>query len=263
MKKILAAVFMLAFINVEAQVDSSQLQLSRSFDRAFLQNSTGAKPTSNKISSFVIPASLLTYGIVALNNNQLRHLDISTSKEMREDQPHFKSNLDNYLQYAPAAAVYGLNLLNIKGKSNFADRTIMYALTNIISGAAVTGIKRWASVVRPDGSASTSFPSGHTTTAFAAAEFLHQEYKGSSPLLSYAGYAAATATGLLRMYNQKHFLSDVIAGAGIGMLSTKLVYLVYPSLKRKFFKNKSSGAIIVPTYSNGAAGLGMVYNFSH
>lgn len=261
MKKIFMGIFVLATLNASAQIDSSRLQHYQNTELAFPKTGN-VKSRSNKVSSFILPGALVTYGVVALNNNQLRNLDVSTSKEMLEDQPHFKTSIDNYLQYAPAAAVYGLNALNIKGKNNFADRTIMYALTTLVSGAAVSGIKKWASVARPDGSASNSFPSGHTTTAFAAAEFLHQEYKSSSPLLSFAGYAAATATGLLRMYNQRHFLSDVVAGAGIGMLSTKLVYLVYPAIKKKIFKNKSSAAVIVPTYTNGAAGLGMVYNFS-
>ena len=77
------------------------------------------------------------------------------------------------------------------------------------------------------------------TTAFAAAEFMRQEYKDVSPLYGIAGYGAATITGILRLYNNKHWVSDVVAGAGFGILSTRLAYWIYPVIKRKLFKDKS------------------------
>ena len=88
------------------------------------------------------------------------------------------------------------------------------------------------------------FPSGHTTEAFAYAEFIQQEYKDVSPWYGAVGYAAATATGLLRIYNNKHWLSDVVAGAGIGMASTKLAYLLYRAIKRKSFNSKKMNTMI-------------------
>jgi membrane-associated phospholipid phosphatase len=115
----------------------------------------------------------------------------------------------------------------------------MYGLSTIVTGGIVYSIKSISKVDRPDGSANNSFPSGHTTSAFAAAEFLHQEYKHRSPIYSILGYAAATTTGILRMYNNKHYLSDVIAGAGFGILSTKLVYFAYPIIKGKITGRKS------------------------
>jgi membrane-associated phospholipid phosphatase len=200
-----------------------------------------AKPVNNPShpTSLIIPAAFITYGIFALNNNAVRNLDVTTSRTIKSGYTNFKSNVDNYLQYSPALAVYGLNAIGIKGKNNFADRSIMYGLSTIITGGIVCTVKSMSNVKRPDGSASNSFPSGHTTTAFAAAEFLHQEYKHRSPLYSILGYAAATTTGILRMYNNRHYLSDVVAGAGFGMLSTKLVYWVYPVIKRKITGRRS------------------------
>ena len=73
-----------------------------------------------------------------------------------------------------------------------------------------------------------AFPSGHTATAFVAAEFIQQEFKDASPWYGFAGYTVATATGTLRMLKNAHWFSDVVAGAGVGILTTKLTYLAYP-----------------------------------
>ena len=190
-----------------------------------------------QIRPLIIPAVFMAYSITTLNNNSLRQFDHSTQNSIIKNNPDFTSTIDNYSQYFPALGVYGLNAVGVKGKNNFKDRTIMYIMTTLLSGAAVVAIKRIALVTRPDGSATNSFPSGHTTTAFAAAEFLNQEYKDKSVLYSIGGYAIATTTGVLRMYNNRHYLSDIVCGAGLGMLSTKLVYLIYPAIKKKFSKH--------------------------
>ena len=81
------------------------------------------------------------------------------------------------------------------------------------------------------------------------------------PWIGVAGYAVAAGTGFLRMYNNKHWLNDVIAGAGVGILSTRLSYWLYPKLKNTFLNKGKSSTAIMPTYQNGAFGVGMVMNF--
>jgi membrane-associated phospholipid phosphatase len=80
----------------------------------------------------------------------------------------------------------------------------MYGISSLIMGVTVNAGKRITAETRPDGSNNHSFPSGHTATAFASAEFLRQEYKDISPWYGIAGYVAAIATGYLRIYNNKH-----------------------------------------------------------
>lgn len=207
------------------------------------------------IKSFIIPAVLVSYGVVSLSNNAIRKLDFSTKAEIQEDHPLFAHHLDNYLQYAPMVAVYGLNLAGVKGKHSIGDQTALYILSFGIMGVTTTTIKHLADRPRPDGSNNYSFPSGHTANAFAAAEFLNQEYRDVSPWIGYAGYTVAAATGALRLYNNKHWLSDVVAGAGIGIASTKIAYLVYPHLKKLVIGKQSMHYSMVPMYQQKAAGL--------
>ena len=242
------------------QSNSNAYNISQHSFASALHVPNTIKPT---IKSFIVPATLIAYGFVSLENKNLKDLNINTKVEIKEHHSAPITKLDNYLQYAPAIAVYGLNALGIKGKNNFRDRTIIYGLSTVISSAIVIPLKNITKVQRPDGSGFNSFPSGHTTTAFAAAEFMRQEYKDVSPWYGITGYAAATATAVLRLYNNKHWVSDVVAGAGFGILSTKLAYWIYPSIKRNFFKDKPMNTMVMPFYQNGGGGLAMIYNFHH
>lgn len=209
----------------------------------------------------LLPATLITYGITSLENPELKTVNTEVREELWEDKPHRPLHIDNYLQFAPAAAVYGLNALGIKGEHNFRDRTIIYGLSTAIMASTVYATKNISKQWRPDISDNHSFPSGHTATAFAAAEFLRKEYWKVSPWYGIAGYAAAATTGYLRMYNNKHWLSDVVAGAGIGILSTDLAYYLYPAVKKIFVKGKGGTTAVAPFYQQGAVGLSLVHHF--
>ena len=82
------------------------------------------------------------------------------------------------------------------------------------------------------GATGFSFPSGHTATAFMTATMLSKEYGHLSPWVGIGAYSVATTTGLMRVVNNKHWLSDVLTGAGIGIISTELGYWVADRLFR-------------------------------
>lgn len=226
-------------------------------------DSTRTQPfATQKLSSYIASAVFIGYGAISFaGNNFIRNLDHSTHGELKEDFPLFGVRLDNYTQYAPLVAVYGLDFLGIKAKHNIVDRSAALVLSTAIMATSVSLLKISTNRLRPNGGNTKSFPSGHTATAFMLAEFLNQEYKDRSVWYSVAGYSLATATGVFRMYNKAHWVSDVVAGAGFGMLSTKVAYLVYPEIKKLVSKNNSANFSFSPTYIEGVKGLAISYDF--
>ncbi|MBK5722293.1 phosphatase PAP2 family protein [Dysgonomonas sp. Marseille-P4677] len=154
--------------------------------------------------------------------------------------PDFRSTLDNYTQYAPVATVFALKAAGVKGRNKIGRSAINWGGGMLIMGGLVNGLKYSTKVMRPDGSTKNSFPSGHTATAFMNATFMHKEYGHINPLYSVLGYSMATYTGVSRSLNNRHWLSDILAGAGIGILSTELSYLIID----QFYKNK--GDFFIP-----------------
>ena len=90
----------------------------------------------------------------------------------------------------------------------------------IVSQAMVQGAKFLVQRERPDGSNSLSFPSGHTASAFATATVVqaHYGWKAGIP-----AYALASAVSASRMASNKHYLSDVLVGAGLGIAAGRAV----------------------------------------
>lgn len=217
--------------------------------------------TRLQFKQLIIPTALITYGAVTMSSHDANSLNGKIQEDIWIDKPHSSKHYDTYLMFAPAVSVYALNAFGIKGKNNFRDRSMIYLMSNIFVNAIVYPTKKLTKQLRPDASNNNSFPSGHTATAFAAAEFMRMEYKNVSPWYGVAGYTMAVATGYLRMYNNKHWFSDVVAGAGIGILSTKLSYWLYPKIQHSLFKDKHPNTVIMPTYQSGSFGLGMVHRF--
>jgi membrane-associated phospholipid phosphatase len=215
-----------------------------------------------KTKQLIIPAVLIGYGIIGIGSDQLESFNFQIREELRENIDR-KFTIDDFSQYAPVASVYALNALGIKGKNNFRDKTIILATSYLIMGIAVNSLKKSFKVERPDDSSYNSFPSGHTATAFMGAELLYQEYKDVSLWYGISGYFIAAGTGAFRMYNNRHWLTDVVAGAGIGILSTKAAYWLYPSINRLLGSKKSTykKTSFIPYYDGRQAGFGLVSAF--
>lgn len=209
--------------------------------------------------SLIVPGSLMLYGTIeTLLAPKYRLLNYALGHEVITHQPP-KFTIDDITQYVPAASVYILNLSGVKGRHNFKDRTIILGIASLFTAASVNALKYTTNVERPDKSAFNSFPSGHTAVAFMGAEFLWQEYKDVSPWIGVGGYIVATATGGLRLYNNKHWVGDIAFGAGIGILSTKLAYWLYPTMQNKLSnrrnkRNKVFNDFVCSPYYNGQQG---------
>lgn len=202
-----------------------------------------------------VPLTLITLGALGTLDNF-----IIDSKEIREERneytPNFRHHADNYLQFAPIIAVYGLNACGVKGKNSFANRTAVLVKAEVIVAAVTYSLKKITAVPRPDSGQPTSFPSGHTAEAFAAATFMAKEYGDQSIWYPIGAYTVATGIGAMRVLNNRHWASDVLAGAGIGILATEVAYLTH---QYKWNKKKQN-VIITPAYSSGATGLYMRFS---
>lgn len=124
---------------------------------------------------------------------------------------------DDWIQYVPAVAYLSLDIIPGIESSNSLPRRACAALGGYVFLATTTHLtKGLVSEMRPDGSRDNSFPSGHSGTAFFGAELVRMEF-GSG--WGAAAYSVAGVTSFMRIWNDKHWLTDVVAGAALGILS--------------------------------------------
>lgn len=255
LKKIVFLIFVCIWSPLLAQ-KSNALQIQDTIPDSIVVKSLKFNPKQ-----LIIPATLIGFGVIGINSDQLKDLNAEIREEVVEHIDK-KITVDDFSQYAPAASVYALGVLGIKGKHTVKDQTIILATSFLMMSITVTSLKRITKVERPDGT-SNSFPSGHTANAFMGAEFLYQEYKDVSVWYGISGYAIATFTGAFRMYNNRHWLTDVAAGAGIGILSAKAGYWLFPTVNKLFASksNPSKKSAFIPYYDGKQVGFGYVTSF--
>lgn len=211
----------------QALPDTSQQTVQNTF-------APQAVPITGK--SFLLPPVLIATGALAVHT----HLLISNEavKEERDKHfIHFHTSIDNYLQFAPIVAGYGM-LLNHPAH-RFWPYTKKVLLTEAIMMALVYPTKQWVGEERPDKTANNSFPSGHTAQAFAGAVIFCDEFARHRFWLQASAYTSATAVGVFRVLNNRHWAGDVIAGAGFGILSAKLSEWIIEPHGRKLHHNTS------------------------
>jgi hypothetical protein len=205
-----------------------------------------------KAKQLIVPGALLTVGSVG----------IAFHDKLGNWGTGSHTKVDNYIQYAPVAANLFLGCCGVKHKHNFVERAMISATAYVVEIALVQGLKHTVREGRPGAEdEKNSFPSGHTATAFTGAELVRKEYGWG---IGSAAYAVAVATGALRVYNNKHWCNDVLAGAGIGILSANVAYWLYPLEKKLFWPNKqkkqnSASMMVVPTYETQHNTVGLAF----
>lgn len=204
----------------------------------------------------ILPVSLITIGSIASGKACERNLQSFIRESIGDG---FEFHIDDYLQYAPIVEMYIADIAGVKSRNHWFDQTKYLLISNLVSGGITQGLKFLIDKSRPN-SGKHSFPSGHTTLAFTNATVLFYEFKDTSPLIAYSGYLFAVTTGVFRILNNKHWLSDVLAGAGIGIISTELVYHFEPFKKINPFK-KSKNITLIPQVGGDRYGLYLVYKF--
>lgn len=224
------------------------------------QNFSSKKDSINyhKNKKLVVPLGLIGLG-TALNSSSLKKNQESWHNT---NVAGFKTSADNILSVTPNLFALGLNHLGVKSKSNARDKFFLIGMANAISMAGTIALKNITKQNRPDKSEFTSFPSGHTSIAFTGAQLIHEEYGHHGILMSIAAYGTATAVAGLRITNNKHWLADVVFGAGYGILSTKLAYKYYPKIKPKLGKLANKTELkIDPIFAKNSIGGSLKLRF--
>jgi membrane-associated phospholipid phosphatase len=193
----------------------------------------GADKGSKDGGSYIVPVSLLAYGWLKPVIPGIERLDDRVYERIRERHPDFRTSLDSYLQWAPSLSIYAMDLAGVKTRHGFRDHLLIDAGSILVAGGLGYAMRRIGRSFDVYNKGDSEFPSGHATNAFRGAEIVRQELRHTHPAWSYSGYVLASAVGVLRLYNGQHYLSDVIAGAGLGILSTKLTYWAHGRLKAR------------------------------
>lgn len=215
-----------------------------------------AKTHHTCIKSLIIPAALIFTGsFMTLNNLFTDRYYIL--EERNEEYIPFHHSSDDYLQYSPLVLAGIAELVDQNTNIITKKHVINLIKTQLIVGTLSYSIKSLTRVKRPDSETLNSFPSGHTVEAFALATFFYNEYGNKhSKWVSFGGFAIATTTGVMRILNGRHWISDVVAGAGVGILSANLGCMDW-----RINKESKTTAMIVPSFSNDFAGASLIVGF--
>ena len=199
-----------------------------------------------------IPAALITYGAITAQGDAGVNREVRTF--VRKQFRPVSTGFDNALIIAPYFELAAVALAGVESRNDRINTLLIIAKGEAIMLASTFAIKYLANETRPNGQDNLSFPSGHTAQAFLAASIVHTEFRDKSQWYGVGAYTIATSVAALRMINDKHWQSDVVAGAGFGILSAHLAYLSH----RNRWGRKSIGRDIgmVPAYfGNGASGM--------
>ncbi len=204
----------------------------------------------------IVPALLIGYGASTINGNGL-YSSYDAHNDVRHVFGGYRNHIDDFLQWAPYLEIPAVLLAGVETRNDRVNLGLVVLKSEAIMLGSVYIVKTLTHVARPDGSDNLSFPSGHTAQAFLAASIVHTEFRDKSQWYGIGAYTLATSVAAFRMINDKHWESDVIAGAGFGILSAHLAYLSH----RNRWGRKPTGRGIgdtscTPTWSP-AGGAGM------
>ena len=212
--------------------------------------------TRFRVEQLVAPVALVGLGALGVGTNSpMRGVNLAIKDGLYEASLGVKLRFDDYVQYVPVAFYLTLDFMGLKAKHSFGERLAVGVVTYLSVTALSQSIKYIVREPRPDTGTRNSFPSGHTMTAFAGAELVRSEYGWGAGM---GAYALAATVGFMRMYNNRHWFNDVLAGAGFGILSARIGYWMLP-LSRHLFKipRKGQALVATPIYHSNTKALGM------
>lgn len=208
----------------------------------------------NPYKGLIAPTILIGVGAGMINN------PIYDRKDFKTDLDNLFSgfngtHIDDYLIYTPYVGLVALNLAKIPCENDFINTSMIILKSEIINLALTFALKNLTGIERPNGQDNLSWPSGHTSEAFLAATIVNREFRYKSKWIGVGAYTVAGTVGLFRMLNNKHWVSDVLAGAGIGILSANITYMTHQ------WKWGRPGSCFAPTIIDGKPGAYFAFRF--
>ena len=212
----------------------------------------------------IVPAAMITVGAVAVGNKRLCDMKYDVRDAMQRGRgTHHKANVETWLTLS---AQIGVIALGPKAKHSFTDRMLVKLTSYTLLYTTGHIVKACVREPRPDGHGVHAFPSIKTAAAFMAAEQTRIERGWAWGM---GMYTFAAGIGVLQMYNDRCYVNDVLAGAGVGILSTHAAYWLLPYERRWFGldkrkkKQKSDAAMmLVPTYQYNTRTVGLAFTAS-
>lgn len=203
----------------------------------------------------ILPSALIAIGSFGVSNGWLCSIKEDVRDGLYDWRGDNRFKGDDYLRFLPVMANVGLGLAGVKSRHSLRERVAVTATASIATWLMVGATKYTVKEKRPDSNERISFPSGHTAIAFAGAELVREEYGNAYGV---GAYAFATGIAFLRLYNDRHWLNDVIGGAGFGILSARIGYWLLPWERRLFGWDKSSSTLsVIPTYQPPTHTIGL------
>lgn len=217
-----------------------------------------------KAKDLIVPGALIAVGASSMFLTPMKDFDHSLNKEfVKMRGNNHRISIDEYLRFSPYAVNYALHFSGVGSGYDTREQLLLTATSFATMYALTQGLKHTVNKTRPDGSDNHSFPSGHVATAFLGAEQLRMNY---GTWWGLAGYTLATGTAFVRLYNNRHWIGDVVGAAGIGILSARIGYWLLP-LEKKLLgldrKETETSFIAVPTIDtyNHRYGVALALHF--
>ncbi|MCC2547942.1 phosphatase PAP2 family protein [Hymenobacter sp. BT175] len=210
------------------------------------------------VKATIVPALLIGYGASTINDRGF-YSSYDAKRDLQRHFPNFRTRVDDFLIFAPYLELGAVTLAGVESRNDRLNTLLVIAKAEAIFITTTVILKNTTDILRPDGSTKNSFPSGHTAQAFLAASIVHTEFRDQSQWYGVGAYTIATSVAALRMLNNRHWQSDVVAGAGVGILSAHLAYLTHRN--RWGRKPRVLGSVdtwsVSPVYYAGATGLNL------
>lgn len=205
-----------------------------------------ADKTTFKPAQLIVPGTLIALGTLGAVSDWGEKADPIHKHHSPEWHKMKMLHPDKWIQFVPSVFGIGLNIAGVKSPYTRQERLLLRVTSLALSTSVAAALKYTVKEQRPNGE-QHSFPSGHATTAFQGAELVRMEYGGWYGI---AAYAMATGVAAERIVYDKHWIHDVVMGAGIGILSARASLWLLPLEKRLFARllKKDKSAAIVPYY---------------